>query len=118
MGKLLIHYVMTGTKVRELDYPSGSDNVYNTYDGLGGIQIDSLWRRWLFAMYLKDWQMVFTRDFLPETKVLFRRNINQRIRAIAPFLQFDSDPYLVAADSNYDTKIKNFQEGKLSLLDG
>ncbi|BAY16020.1 hypothetical protein NIES21_18430 [Anabaenopsis circularis NIES-21] len=97
-GEITSTYVMTGTRVRELDYPSGSDNAYNIYDGIGGVSIGSAWRRGLFAMYLKDWQMLFTRDFLPETKVLFRRNINQRIRAIAPFLKFDSDPYLVAAD--------------------
>ncbi len=101
-GEIANTYVMTGTRVRELDYPSGSDNVYNSYDGLGGVQIGSAWRRWLFAMYLKDWQMLFTRDFLPETKVLFRRNVKQRIQAIAPFLKFDSDPYLVAAAANLD----------------
>ncbi|MBN3883728.1 MAG: UPF0182 family protein [Nostoc sp. JL34] len=101
-GEITNTYVMTGTRVRELDYPSGSDNVYNYYDGLGGVEIGSAWRRWLFAMYLKDWQMVLTRDFLPETKVLLRRNVKQRIQAIAPFLKFDSDPYLVAAAANQD----------------
>ncbi|MEH2054308.1 UPF0182 family protein [Nostoc sp.] len=101
-GEITNSYVMTGTRVRELDYPSGSDNVYNSYDGLGGVEIDSAWRRWLFAMYLKDWQMVLTRDFLPETKLLLRRNVKQRIQAIAPFLKFDSDPYLVAAAANQD----------------
>ncbi|MBN3945613.1 MAG: UPF0182 family protein [Nostoc sp. NMS7] len=95
-GEITNTYVMTSTKVRELDYPSGSDNVYNSYDGLGGVEIGSGWRRWLFAMYLKDWQMLLTRDFLPDTKVLLRRNVKQRIEAIAPFLKFDSDPYLVA----------------------
>jgi uncharacterized protein len=107
-GEITNTYVMTGTRVRELDYPSGSENVYNKYDGRGGIQIGSAWRRWLFATYLKDWQMILTRDFLPETKVLFRRNINQRIRAIAPFLKFDSDPYLVAADANLDKNNQDF----------
>ncbi|MFM2060916.1 MAG: hypothetical protein RLZZ507_586 [Cyanobacteriota bacterium] len=107
-GEISNTHVMTGTKVRELDYPSGSDNVYNTYDGNGGIKIGSLWKRWLFATYLKDWQMIFTRNFLPETKVLFRRNINQRIRTIAPFLKFDSEPYLVAADGNSDHKNEQF----------
>ncbi|MBW4612112.1 MAG: UPF0182 family protein [Desmonostoc vinosum HA7617-LM4] len=99
-GEIANTYVMTGTKAKELDYPSGSDNVYNSYDGQGGVSISSLWRRWLFATYLRDWQMVFTQDFTPQTKVLFRRNINQRIRAIAPFLKFDSDPYLVVANTN------------------
>ncbi|MEH1866895.1 MAG: UPF0182 family protein [Nostoc sp.] len=101
-GEIDNTYVMTGTRVRELDYPSGSDNVYTSYEGLGGIEIGSAWRRWLFATHLKDWQMVLTQDFLPETKLLLRRNVKQRIQAIAPFLKFDSDPYLVAAAANED----------------
>ncbi|HLP88511.1 MAG TPA: UPF0182 family protein [Nostocaceae cyanobacterium] len=97
-GEITNTHVMTGTKIREFDFPSGSENVYNIYSGLGGVQIGDSWRKWLFAMYLKDWQMLFTTDFLPETKVLFRRNIAERVKAIAPFLKYDSDPYLVVAD--------------------
>ncbi len=92
--------VMTRTKVKEFDYPSGEDNVYNTYSGRGGIAIGSTWRRWLFANYLKNWQMALTRNFTPQTKLLYRRNINKRVRAIAPFLRYDSDPYLVVANAN------------------
>ena len=54
----------------------------------------------LFAKYLNDWRMAVTPEFLPETKLLFRRNIMQRIQAIAPFLRYDSDPYLVAAKAS------------------
>ncbi|MBX9252580.1 UPF0182 family protein [Desmonostoc muscorum CCALA 125] len=114
-GEITNNYVMTGTRVRELDYPSGSDNVYNSYDGRGGIKIGSAWRRWVFAMYLKDWQMALTRDFLPDTKVLFRRNIKQRIQAIAPFLQFDSDPYLVSAEANRNNTNPDYPNGKSYL---
>ncbi len=96
-GEITNTYVMTHTQTRELDYPSGSDNAYNVYAGRGGVNIGSWWRRGLFAVYLRDWRVLFTRDFLPETKVLFRRNINHRIQAIAPFLRYDSDPYLVTA---------------------
>jgi uncharacterized protein len=95
-------YIMTGTKVKELDYPSGSDNTYNIYDGRGGIKLGSTWRRLLFAKYLNDWRMAVTPEFLPDTKLLLRRNIKERIKAIAPFLHYDSDPYLVAA--NAETK--------------
>ncbi|MGB7444837.1 MAG: UPF0182 family protein [Coleofasciculaceae cyanobacterium] len=98
-GELTNTYVMTPTETGELDYPSGEDNVYNTYDGSGGIAIGSVWRRLLFAQYLKDWQMLFTGNFTPQTKMLFRRNINERIRAIAPFLRYDGDPYIVTADA-------------------
>ncbi|NJR49880.1 MAG: UPF0182 family protein [Leptolyngbyaceae cyanobacterium CSU_1_3] len=102
-GEIANTYVMTGTRQRELDYPSGSDNSYNVYDGRGGISLSSWWQRGLFATYLKDWRILITREFTPQTKVLFRRNINQRIRAIAPFLKYDQDPYLVAADTTSNT---------------
>ena len=48
-GEITDTYVMTGTKTQELDYPSGAENVYNVYDGQGGIAIGSFWRRVLFA---------------------------------------------------------------------
>ncbi len=97
-GELTNTYVMTNTQVQELDYPAGNENAYNIYDGRGGVSVGALWRRWLLAYYLRDWRMVFARSFNPETKLLFRRNINQRVRAIAPFLRYDRDPYLVAAN--------------------
>ncbi|NEO03064.1 MAG: COG1615 family transporter, partial [Moorea sp. SIO3I7] len=99
-GELTNNYIMTSTKTQELDYPSGDDNVYNTYDGTGGIALNSFWRRLVFAQYLKDWQMVLTGNFTPETRLLFRRNIRQRIQEIAPFLRYDADPYLVIADTS------------------
>ncbi len=99
-GELTETYIMTSTKVKELDFPSGEDNVYNTYDGTGGIKIKNYGRRILFAQYLKDWQMLFTQNFTKQTKLLFRRNIRQRVKAIAPFLSYDRDPYLVVAQSD------------------
>ncbi|MEL6468261.1 MAG: UPF0182 family protein [Cyanobacteria bacterium J06623_4] len=104
-GELTNTYVMTGSRVPELDFPSGSENVYNRYDGDGGINIGSFGNRLLFAKHLHDWKMLLTDDFTPDTRVMFRRNIKQRIRRVAPFLQFDNDPYLVIANagSNYAT---------------
>ncbi len=98
-GELTDNYVMTRTQQPELDYPTGEDNAYNTYDGRGGISIGNWWRRGIFAEYLKDWQMLFTQNFTPETTLLMRRDIEERVRAIAPFLQFDDDPYLVSANT-------------------
>ncbi len=103
-GELTNTYIMTNTKVREFDFPSGQDNVYTTYDGSGGIRLGALWQRWLFAWYLRDWQMLFTRNFTDNTEILFRRDINRRIRELAPFLRFDRDPYLVAARVKDDSR--------------
>ncbi|WP_448571319.1 UPF0182 family protein [Trichothermofontia sp.] len=99
-GELTNTYVMTGTRMQEFDYPSGDDNVYTTYAGRGGVAIGTLWRRLLFSVYLRDWQMLFTRNFTADTRVLFRRNIQKRVKTLAPFLQLDQDPYLVVADAD------------------
>lgn len=107
-GEITNTYVMTETRTQELDFPSGSENAYNVYSGRGGINMGSWWRRSLFSVYLRDWRILFTRDFLPDTKVLFRRNIKHRIQAIAPFLRFDSDPYLVTADARPEEDSQTF----------
>jgi hypothetical protein len=97
-GELTDPYIMTPSRVREFDFPSGEENIYNSYDGNGGIRIGNYLSRLLFAEYLKDWQMLFTQNFTADTKLLLRRNINRRVRTIAPFLRYDRDPYLVVAD--------------------
>ena len=109
-GELTDNYIMTPSQAQEFDFPSGEDNVYNTYDGSGGINLGSLWRRLIFAQDLKDWKMLFTQNFTPETKLLLRRNINRRIRAIAPFLNYDGDPYLVSANTGEadDQAVNNY----------
>lgn len=104
-GEMTNTYVMTGTQSQELDYPSGNDNIYNVYDGHGGISLNPVWRRLVFAQYLKDWQMLLTHNFTSQIKLLFRRHIKERVQAIAPFLRYDHEPYLVAADGG-GTNIK------------
>ena len=97
-GELTNTYVMPNSRVPELDYPSGSENVYNRYDGQGGISLGPFWRRLLFAKHLGDWRMLLTDDFTPNTRLMYRRNIKARVQQIAPFIDFDDDPYLVIAD--------------------
>lgn len=97
-GELTNTYVMTQTQVPELDYPSGDENVYHNYTGRGGISIANYWKRLLYAKHLGDWRMLFSTNFTPETRILFRRNIVSRVRTIAPFLRYDNDPYPVVVD--------------------
>ncbi|MEM9771096.1 MAG: UPF0182 family protein [Cyanobacteria bacterium P01_D01_bin.73] len=97
-GELASTYVMAPSTVDEFDYPSGDTNAYNHYDGRGGVQLVNPWRRLVFAWTLRDWQMLFARNLTTDTKVLIHRQIRERVRAIAPFLRYDSDPYGVVVD--------------------
>ncbi len=101
-GEVTTDYVMTNTSVPEFDFPSGQDNTYTTYDGTGGVNIASFWDKLLFSVYLKDWRMLLTNNVTPETRILFRRDLTTRLSAIAPFLSYDRDPYLVVAKGEED----------------
>jgi hypothetical protein len=93
-------YVLVKTTTKEFDYPMGNDNVRTTYDGTGGVVIGSLLRRLAFAVRFADSQILFTNAVLPESRIMFYRSLGERIRKVAPFLVYDSDPYLTIQDGN------------------
>ncbi|MEE8433334.1 MAG: UPF0182 family protein, partial [bacterium] len=94
-GELANDYVFVKTDQKEFDYPEGEKNILSTYDGKGGVQLNSLWRRLLFSIYLRDIKLLLADDFNDETRILFHRNIAERMRTVTPFLVQDPDPYLV-----------------------
>ena len=89
-------WVLTKTDTQEFDYPRGESNVETTYAGESGVAIGSFWRRLLFAWYLGDINLLISRHVQPDTTLLFRRNILERLLRIAPFLLPDFDAYIVA----------------------
>jgi uncharacterized membrane protein (UPF0182 family) len=98
-GELSSDYVIVRTRTREFHYPRGEDNEFTQYAGTGGVALGSLWRKLIFALRFGSYQIVLSDDIGPESRILFNRNIRERITALAPFLRFlDQDPYLVVAD--------------------
>lgn len=87
-------YVFVKTSVKEFDYPKGESNARTSYTGDGGVSVGNLWRRLLFTLRFADSKILFTNVFQPESRVLFHRNIKERLQHVAPFLMFDNDPYL------------------------
>src|SRR5437899_5780215 len=88
--------VYAKTRQREFNYPEGDANNYSGYEGTGGIRMGSLFRRLLIAWTIGDIAKVpFADDITPESVLLMRRNIRQRVSELAPFLLLDLDPYLV-----------------------
>ncbi|MBI5057313.1 MAG: UPF0182 family protein [Nitrospirae bacterium] len=94
-GELSNDYVIVKTKVPEFSYPTTESNVYTTYAGSGGVRLDSLLKRALFALKFKTEKILLSSDITGESKVLYYRNVLERIGKTAPFLLFDRDPYSV-----------------------
>ncbi|MFC5520037.1 UPF0182 family protein [Polaromonas jejuensis] len=91
-------YVIVKGGIPEFDYPKGTDNVYTTYSGRDGVAIGSVARRSLFAWEFDDPNILLTGYITDESRILLHRNIQDRVRTIAPFLRLDHDPYIVASD--------------------
>ena len=97
-GEKTDEYVMVKTKAEEFDYPKGDKNVYANYKGRGGVHISSFVRRLLFAVEFMDPQILFTTYLGPGSRIMYNRRIEHRAATIAPFLDYDRDPYIVVSE--------------------
>ncbi|MDH4232878.1 MAG: UPF0182 family protein [Nitrospirota bacterium] len=97
-GKLSSRYVIVNTKSKEFDYPSGEQNVFTEYAAKSGVAIDSFFKKIAFSAYFGSLKLFLSNDITPESRILFHRNILERVNKVMPFLMFDSDPYMVISD--------------------
>ncbi|MBV4420242.1 UPF0182 family protein [Clostridium tyrobutyricum] len=93
-GESTNDYAIVNTKLNEFDYPKGSDNATNKYKENSGINMN-FFNKILFSLYQKNANFILSRDIDSSSKILINRNIKDRVKKIAPFLNYDSDPYVV-----------------------
>jgi uncharacterized membrane protein (UPF0182 family) len=97
-GELTNGYAVVNTRQDEFDYPSGEENVYARYQGTGGVAVNSLFRKLLFAFYFRDANIVLSPLINNESRFLYFRDVKQRLSRLAPFLLLDQDPYMVISE--------------------
>ncbi len=89
-------YLIADSKTPELNYEDSAGNqTYTNYKGSGGVPAGSLIRRAAFALRFGDANFLLSGQITPSSKVMYYRNIVQRVQKAAPFLHYDSDPYSV-----------------------
>lgn len=91
------HSVIVNTSVDEFDFPDQDESATHRFEEKSGIPLTGL-NRFLFAIDEKSFRYMISRQLTSESQLLQTRNIFDRVTRIAPFLQFDSDPYLVVRD--------------------
>jgi len=98
-GELTDSQVYVKTSAEEYDYPSGSGgNVMTTYKADAGIRVGRFWRKLMFALRFGDINLLLNENIRPDSRVLMRREIRDRLETLLPFLMFDNDPYLVTVN--------------------
>jgi len=100
-GRLTRDRVYVHTTEREFDFPKGDANVETVYAGNGGIVLSSFWRKLVIAHEFDGLHLFMSGYFTSQSRVLMRRNVVERVSRLAPFLTFDSDPYIVADGDHY-----------------
>ena len=101
--------VVDSSKEQEIDYLRKSGAQANSsYHGTGGVPLDSWIKRAAFALRFGDWNPIISSYVTPGSKILYVRDVQQRVQAVAPFLSWDSDPYPVLVNGKIDYVIDGY----------
>jgi uncharacterized membrane protein (UPF0182 family) len=90
-------YVIGNTLAKEFDYPVGESNAENVYQGSTGLEMTALNKLFLSA-YFNTFRFYIAREIKPDSKLLMRRNIIERVSTLMPYLKYDKDPYIVVGN--------------------
>ena len=89
--------VIVKSKVDEFDYPTGEENETNRYEADLGIPLQGL-NKLLFAIKEGSFRILVSDQLTNESQLLKTRNIKERVNKIAPFFQYDDDPYIIVRE--------------------
>lgn len=93
-GEITNEYIIVNTDEKEFDYPMGDDNQETIYEGTAGIELKGL-NKLLYAIKQSDFKLLISRNINSDSRIIMYRNINERVRKLAPFLHYDEDAYIV-----------------------
>lgn len=99
-GELTDHYVLVDTTLSEFDYPTGDRTATTKYEGDGGVNVGTLLRKMLFAVRFSDINILLNDNITRSSRILYKREIRDRLSSLFPFVKFDEDPYMVVVDGD------------------
>ena len=88
-GEKTENYVLVNTNEEEFDYPDGennNNNKYSTYEGAAGIKLNML-NKMMFSIRERSLKMLVSSNLTADSKIIINRNIEDRVRAIMPYLE-------------------------------
>jgi hypothetical protein len=94
------HYIIVDGNETEFTPAGGDQNVQTKFEGEGGVNVNSLLRKLVYAWKFGDRNILISGALNDNSRLIYRRNIQQRIHEIAPFLRLDADPYIVVDQGN------------------
>jgi uncharacterized protein len=97
-GLKSLDYVVVRSGMPEFNYPGADGPVYTRYEGTGGVQLGSMFRRFLYAWQFRDLNLLISGEIEPESRIQYRRTVPHRFSTVTPFLLRDREAYAVVAE--------------------
>ena len=98
-GENTLDYVIVNTEQDELDYQTEGGELFRTnYTGSGGVQMSSFFRRLSYAWQFADVNILISSQITGDSRLQYRREIQERVHTVAPFLRLDRDPYIAVSE--------------------
>ena len=95
-GENVTGYAITNATREEIDYVQADGQTkFTQYSGSGGVKLDSFMKKAAYGLKFSDWNLLVSNFVKSDSRIVYQRDIRQRIEAVAPFMQFDNDPYPV-----------------------
>ena len=99
VGENLPGYAIVGATRDEIDYQDASgETVATQYEGEAGVSMGGLLRRTAFALRFWETEPLVSNFVTDESRMIYIRDIEERVQTLAPFLHWDTDPYPVVLD--------------------
>ncbi|MFN2505792.1 MAG: UPF0182 family protein [Acidimicrobiales bacterium] len=93
-GQELAGYAIANTQQREIDFTlADGTNQTSSYRGRGGVEMSSWIRRAALSLRFGELNPLISDFITPNSRAIYMRDIDERVRMAAPFLRFDNDPY-------------------------
>jgi uncharacterized protein len=86
-------YAIAGTEVVESTCGTGG-----AYVGDSGVSVSGFGRRAAFALAFLDYNVIASGAINSDSQMLWVRSVQERVAKLAPFLEYDGDPYPVVVD--------------------
>ena len=98
-GENTLDHIVANSNTDELDYQTSGDVlIRNNYAGSGGVRLSSFFRKLAYTWQIGDINLLISSEINSDSRLQYRRSIEERISTVAPFLILDADPYIVVAD--------------------
>jgi uncharacterized membrane protein (UPF0182 family) len=97
-GEKIQGYSIVGAQPSAQPLEYDSDTERSTYTGKGGVSIGNVFNRLVFSLLYGERNILFNGSINENSKIMYVRDPDDRVKQVAPWLTTDADPYPAVVD--------------------